>query len=311
MLRKLFILMLCSLIWGACEQEKDRKTGAPLDTPTTGTLRVMVDEGYKPVIESCIDVFDSIYRQAKIQPTYCGEGEAVNALLKDSIQVIVISRKLDENELKFFRQRGFTPPMTPIAYDAIAFLVHPSNKDTVFTTEQIQQILTGKSTKWNQISPKSGLGDINVVFDNPLSGTLRYTKDSILLGQPLSPKASALQTNEEVLAYVKKNKNALGIISANWISDTDDAGVQQFLREIRIADIAKAPGKTAYGPYQAYLAKGWYPYKRTVHVINAQARKGLGLGFASYLAGDGQRIILKDGLLPANAVTRLIQVTRE
>jgi phosphate transport system substrate-binding protein len=298
MLRKIFFFtFILSISWVACGPEKNSKTGQVLDTPTTGTLRVMVDEGYKPVIESCIDVFDSIYRQAKIEPTYCSEGEAVNAILKDSIQVIVISRKLDENELKFFRQRGFTPPMTPIAYDAIAFLVHPANLDTVFTTDQIQQILTGKITTWNQVNPKSNLGKLNVVFDNPLSGTLRYTKDSILLGQTLTPNASALTTNEEVLNYVKKNKNALGIISANWISDTDDSGVQQFMREIRIADIAKAPGKTAYGPYQAYLAKGWYPYKRTVHVINAQARKGLGLGFASYLAGDGQRIILKDCLL--------------
>jgi phosphate transport system substrate-binding protein len=202
--------------------------------------------------------------------------------------------------------------MTPIAHDAIAFVLNRSNTDTVLTQAQIQQIITGKATKWSQINPKSGsLGDIQVVFDNPLSGTLRYVKDSIANGQPITPNASALKTNEEVINYVQKNKSAIGIISANWISDTDDKGVQQFMKEIRIADIAAADGKEGYGPYQAYMAKGWYPYKRTVHVINAQARKGLGLGFASYLAGDGQRIFLKDGLLPANAVTRLIQVTRE
>jgi phosphate transport system substrate-binding protein len=49
-----------------------------------------------------------------------------------------------------------------------------------------------------------------------------------------------------------------------------------------------------------------------VYIINAQARKGLGLGFASFLAGDsGQRIVLKDGLLPAQAPTRLIKATRK
>ncbi|NJN80801.1 MAG: hypothetical protein HC797_10230 [Anaerolineales bacterium] len=135
-------------------------------------------------------------------------------------------------------------------------------------------------------------------------------KDSILAGASLPANASALKTNSEVIDYVAKNKNALGIISANWISDTDDSGVQKFLKMIQLADIAESAGKEGYGPYQAYLQMGTYPYKRTVYVINAQARPGLGLGFASYLAGDGQRIVLKDGLLPANAVTRLIEVRR-
>ena len=304
-------MFLFALFLQSCGQEKD-KTGKVLDTPTTGNIKIMVDEGYKPIIESSIDVFDSIYRQANITPVYTSEGEAVNSLLRDSIQVIIITRKLTDNELKFFQQRGFTPPMTPIAHDAVAFILNPANPDTVLTTDQLKALLSGKTTKWNQLNPKSNIGDVRLVFDNALSGTLTYVKDSILMGAALTSSASALKTNVEVIDYVSKNKNAIGVISANWISDTDDRGVQKFRREIRIADIAKTAGAVGYGPYQAYLATGDYPYKRTVYIINAQARKGLGLGFASFLAGDqGQRIVLKDGLLPAQAPTRLIKATRE
>lgn len=307
----IFIFLSSLFLLSACEENKD-KSGKVIDTPTTGAIRIMVDEGYAPIIESCIDVFDSIYRQAKIEPVYTSEGEAVNAILRDSIQVIIISRKLTDQELKFFQQRGFTPPITPIAHDAVAFLLNPANLDTIFTMAQMKDLLAGKITKWNQVNPASKLGDVRIVFDNPLSGTLTYVKDSILTGAALSPNASALKTNAEVIEYVGKNKNAIGIISANWISDTDDRGVQKFRKEIRIADIAPKAGATGYGPYQAYLATGDYPYKRTVYIINAQARKGLGLGFASFLAGDqGQRIVLKDGLLPAQAPTRLIKASRE
>jgi len=307
----IFFFVLSLIYLQSCEAQKD-KSGKVIDTPTTGSIRIMVDEGYEPIIESSIDVYDSIYRQAKITPIYTSEGEAVNAILRDSIQVIIISRKLTDNEMKFFTQRGFTPPVTPIAHDAVAFILNPANTDTVFTTSQMHDILNGKFTKWNQVNPRSKLNDIRVVFDNPLSGTLTYVKDSILAGAALTPNASALKTNAEVIAYVGKNKNAIGIIAANWISDTDDRGVQKFRREIRIADIAKSVGAEGFGPYQAYLATGDYPYKRTIYIINAQARKGLGLGFASFLAGDqGQRIVLKDGLLPAQAPTRLIKATRE
>ena len=84
------------------------------------------------------------------------------------------------------------------------------------------------------------------------------------------------------------------------------------MKEIKLADIAPEAGAEAFGPYQAYLALGRYPFKRTVYIINAQARSGLGLGLASYLAGsDGQRIVLKDGLLPAQIPPRVMRPSRE
>ena len=309
MLRNILIFTTVSLLWISCA-ERD-KTGKVLDTITTGEITIAVEEGYKPVIASCIDVFDSIYRTAKINPRYVSEGEAVNALIQDSVQVIIIGRQLTSKESEYFQSRCFSPPTTAIAYDALAIILHPENQDTVLTEQQVQSLLSGKTTIWKEINPKSALGNIQLVFDNPMSGTLRYVQDSIIAGQELSKQASALKSNAEVIEYVSKNKSAIGIISANWISDTDDVGVQKFMREIKIADVAKETGKEGYGPYQAYLATGDYPYKRTVYIINAQARRnGLGAGFASYLAKDGQRIMLKDGLLPANAVTRLIKSSR-
>ncbi len=303
-----FSILLSMSAFMACEQPRDQKTGKTLDTPTTGDLNIFVDEGYRPVIESAIDVFDSIYRQARVHPKYVSEGEAVAAIIRDSIQVVVIPRKLADDELKYFTQRGFTPKMTPIAYDAVAFILHPSNQDTVFTRDQLRDLLTGKLAKWSDLNPNSKLGAIRLVYDNPLSGTVRYVKDSIGGGAPLPPNASALNTNAEVIAYVAKTPGAVGIISANIISDTDDGGVQKFLTEIRLLRVSQATGERGFGPFQAYLATGQYPYKRTLYVINAQARPGLGLGLASYLAGDGQRLILKEGMLPANAVTRLIEI---
>jgi len=309
MLRNSFIFITVSLLWISCA-ERD-KTGKVLDTITTGEITIAVEEGYKPVISSCIDVFDSIYRTAKINPRYVSEGEAVNALIQDSVQVIIIGRQLAPKEIEYFQSRGFMPPTTPIAYDALAFILNPENRDTVLTMQQVTEILIGKTATWKELNPKSALGNIQLVFDNPMSGTLRYVRDSVIAGQELSKQATALKSNADVIDYVSKNKNSIGIIAANWISDTDDGGVQKFMREIKIADVAKETGKEGYGPYQAYLATGDYPYKRTIYIINAQARRnGLGAGFASYLAKDGQRIMLKDGLLPANAVTRLIKSSR-
>lgn len=304
------ILLIALTMLFACGQEKT-KEGKVVDTPTTGAIRLMADEAYKPIVQTSIDVFDTQYVRASIDAIYVSEGEAIKALVEDSIQVIIISRQLTADELVYFSNRGFKPKTTPIAHDALAIVVHPENPDTVLTMEQVRRLINGEITNWSAINPKSKLGDVRLVFDNPTSGLVRYAKDSIA-GGTLAPKASALNINEEVIKYVSQQKNALGIIAANWISDTDSKGAQQFLKDIQLVDVAREPGAEGFGPYQAYLATGDYPYKRTVYIIDAQARIGLGQGFASFLAGDqGQRIMLKDGLLPAQAPTRLVKTSKE
>jgi phosphate transport system substrate-binding protein len=46
---------------------------------------------------------------------------------------------------------------------------------------------------------------------------------------------------------------------------------------------------------------------RDLYIINCQGYSGLGMGFASFVAGDiGQRIILKSGLLPIRTPGRKI-----
>lgn len=304
------LLLTIVLVSVSCEQRT--KDGRVLDTPTSGSIRILVDEAYQPVIASAIDVFDTLYPRAEVQADYVAEGEAVAALLRDSVQVIIIGRALTQQEIdQYFKPRGFVPKMTLVAYDAVAFIVHPENKDTLLTQEQLRQIVTGQKTRWRELNPKSPLGDIVIVFDHPLSGTVRYVRDSIGGGAALPANAFALKGNAEVIDYVAKHKNALGIIGANWISDADDKGVQSFLREVKLVDVVAAPGKEGFGPYQAYLATGQYPYRRAVYIINAQARTGLGLGFAAFLASDpGQRIIHKDGLLAAQAPIRLIQLQK-
>jgi phosphate transport system substrate-binding protein len=309
---KILIPFLLLTIVFSCGDNKD-KNGIKLDTQTQGHIKLMVDEGYKPIIESSLDVFDSIYRQASFDAKYVAEGVAVKALIDDSLDVIIITRKLSQEEESYLKEKtGLAPRVTPIAHDAIAFILHPSNNDTVFTKAQVQDILTGKTTQWKQINPKSPLSAINLVFDNVQSGTVRYCKDSILMGTDIYKGANALQTNQDVITYVAKNKNAIGIIAANWISDTDSKGVQGFLKEIALADIAEKEGEEGYGPFQAYLATRQYPYKRTVYLINGQNRPGLGMGLASYLASDpGQRIVLKSGMLPANTPIRLLKTRKE
>ena len=303
------LFVFCFLLV-SCEQK--RADGTVVDTPTKGNLKLMVEEGYQPVITSVLEVFSSLYSMAHFDAKYVAEGDAVRALLNDSTEVIIIPRNLKPEEVAYFKSKGFTPRENLVAHDAVAFITNPGNRDSVLTVDQIRDIVTGKVTKWSQINPKSTCGAINLVFDNANSANVRYCRDSIGGGAPLPANASALKKNEDVIAYVSKNKGAFGIIGANWVSDSDDKGVQSFLKEVMLVDVAQKAGAESYGPYQAYLANKLYPFRRSMYIINCQARAGLGLGLANFLISDpGQRIMMKEGLLAANVPIRLMQVIKE
>ena len=60
----------------------------------------------------------------------------------------------------------------------------------------------GELTTWDELNnTKTGLGDIDVVFDNPLSSTVRWCVDSILGGQEFkNPNIGAVKTSAAVIA---------------------------------------------------------------------------------------------------------------
>jgi phosphate transport system substrate-binding protein len=290
------------------------RSGTIDDTPTSGNLKISVDESFAPIIDSHVYTFQKLYKYAKVKAQYKSEGEVVKDLLNDSARVIVISRLLTPNESQVFERLKITPRVTKVAVDGVALIVNPENNDTLLSVSQLKDIFTGKITSWKQLNPKSKLNDITIVFDNNNSSTTRYVIDSLNNKQPLPPKAFATKSNPALVDYVAKNSDAIGVLGVNWISDFDDSVAIGFLRKIRVVAVGRENNLTApdkyYQPFQGYLAQGVYPLRRELYMISREARAGIGTGFASFVAGDkGQRIFLKSGLLPATMPIRLVNVT--
>ncbi|MBA3705652.1 MAG: phosphate ABC transporter substrate-binding protein, PhoT family, partial [Bacteroidetes bacterium] len=113
----------------------------------------------------------------------------------------------------------------------------------------------------------------------------------------------------EVIEYVATHKNALGLLSVNWISDMDDSLTTNILKKVKVLAIQKDTASEAFKAYQAYIKTKDYPFTRNVYMINRQTRAGLGMGFVSFVAGDkGQLMILKAGLIPSIAPVRMVEI---
>ena len=68
----------------------------------------------------------------------------------------------------------------PIALDALVFIVNPENPVRALTTEQIQNIYTGKITRWSDIGKKEA--DIHPYIRNPNSGSQEKMETLVMKG---------------------------------------------------------------------------------------------------------------------------------
>ena len=167
---------------------------------------------------------------------------------------------------------------------------------------EIKGILDG-STADKQIAVFDGLS---------ATSTVRYAIDSILKGKPFDPKkVFAEKSSQEVIDYVSKNKNVIGLVGVSWIGNPEDTSQLSFLTKVKIASLeCNCPEKTFVKPYQANIMTKRYPLVRGLYYILKENYNGLGNGFANFLEHEkGQLIFRRAYLGPAKMNFSIRQAT--
>lgn len=305
MTKKTFILCLISWLIYSCGSQNKLT-----DTPTSGTINIVVDETYKPIMDSELMVFENYYPDAHIRIQYMPYSEAIKQATNDSIRMIITSTTIDSAIfLKFYEKEQYFPKTTVIAKDAVAIIANNSKNGLQLTTKELAKLCKGEITDFSQIEKRTGSGKITLVFDNANSSTVQFIQDSILHGQAISSKAFAQKNNLEVIDYVRKNPNAIGVIGVNWISDNQDIDNLAFSKDIFPVELRDTDSSQYYyPPHPGYIATHMYPLRRLMTVTLKENGACLGRGFLNFLTGEiGQKIILKGGLVPAKTLTRVVQ----
>ena len=290
--------MFVSILFIMCNQKEQTKKSN--ESILKGAATVFVDETLTPIIEDQVAVFESNY-DAKIKIVSMSESELVISLFKDKSGIAVLARNLTTNENKLFEQKKITPKITKFATDAIAFISNKSNKDTLIELKSVIEFMQGK--------PNARIKGL--VFDNPNSSTVRYMKELAGINAISEKGVYSFKTNQDVIRFVSQNEGMIGVVGVNWLSQPMPS-MQEYVDEVNILSVRSLAGVDYYSPSQNNIAEGKYPLARDLYIINGQGYSGLGMGFASFVAGDiGQRIILKSGLLPIRIPGRKINIRNE
>lgn len=289
-----FIFLAVIVFFFACNQSKSSKNK---ETILKGSATIYVDETLMPIIEDQVDIFESKY-EAKIKLISKSEAETVNSLFKEKGAIAILTRNLTLEESKVFEQRKIIPKITMFATDAVALISNKNTKDSIVALKDVISFMQG-----NAVPSIKGL-----VFDNPNSSTVRYMNS--LAGIKAIPEKNvfSFKTNDEVIKYVSENEGMIGVVGVNWLTQPMPS-MQKYVDNVTTLKVKGLKGEDAFTPSQNNIAERKYPLARDLYIINCQGYSGLGMGFASFVAGDiGQRIILKSGLLPVRIPGRNITI---
>jgi phosphate transport system substrate-binding protein len=265
----------------------------PVETPTSGTIHISVDESFKPVIDSQLKVFESSFPDAHITVDYKPEAACLRDIYNDSTRLVIITRGLTLPEERYFTDTAKTPAVSGIlAYDAVALVVNNHSQDTVMSMDDVRSLLEGQGKK-NTEAVMDGISATSIV---------RYVKDSILEGKTLGKNVIAARSSPQVISYIADHENAVGFIGVNWIGDQEDSLDLAFLKKVKVVAIRcdRCTDKPFVYPFQANIVFKKYPMVRGLYYILKENFSGVGNNFINFLVNErGQLIFKRSYLVPA------------
>lgn len=294
------------------------------------------DDGFRHVLQEEIEVFEYQYPESAIIPYYVDEQTALDSLLEGKTQLAVTTHGLTKEQIQYIKDKyRRIVRQRCIAVDAVALIVNKDNPVSMLTMDDIKGIVSGKISNWSQLAVDDK-GQIRLVFDNQGSSTVSYMREKFLPKDGKisdNPNAFAQKDNAEVFDVVKKDKNAIGIISVSWLgADLEEAKnvpvdkrmedyavendtiATNLTTEVKILKVANPVEENDYSlqgymPYQAYINSGEYPLFRKVYMISSATGSSVLNSFYQFCGGFiGQKIISKTGIMPYHMSARLVNL---
>jgi len=313
----IYCVFIFALIISGCNFDEIKSVS------TTGEMSIVVDENVEPLMKAEITEFERLNPEAKIKMKSVPTTNAIVDLINGDTKLIVVSRNVNEEEKAVLQRNKLELKEYPLAIDGIGFIVNVKNPVARITSEDLRNIFSGEYKYWTDIKSQNEEqnSEVKKFFKGPNniiklfiqrknSATNKYFQDSVLKNSQYSNSAQICSTSVQILNSIRENENAIGIISMNWLSkglqDTIDTTVNT-LRVSKIRDNGVQEDYTEF--HQGLLYNAKYPYRRTIYILTTELDIKLSTGFITFLIrNDGQKIVLKNSLVPITQPVRTIQL---
>ncbi len=242
-----------------------------------GNLRIAGGTAHLKVMKDVAKVLQSENPALKISVAGGGSGVGVKSVGESMVEIGNSGRDLTKAEITKY---GLIPHK--IAIDGIAVVLHPENRVSNLTFEQLKKIFNGSVSNWQEFG---GLNQkINIYTRDAKSGTRKTFAKLGLKKEKISRKSIVVNSNGNMKQAISNDKNGIGYMSVGYL----DASVKGVAIEGVLPTLAK-------------VKSGDYKIQRYLYSVTKGEPKGATKLFLDYLLGvKGQKIVTDRHFIPVN-----------
>ena len=249
--------------------------------------RIKGSDTVLPIAQQTAERFMTLNPNARVTVTGGGSGVGISALLDETTDIAMASRGIKFCEKMKAKAAGEELEEIPVAYDALAVVVHPSNPVKQLTRRQLEDIFRGKITNWKQVG-----GDdrkIVVYSRETSSGTYEFFKESVLKNKNYMSSSLSMPATGAIIQSVSQTRGAIGYVGLAYVSP-------------RIKTLAVSyDDKHFAAPTLENAINKTYPIVRPLYYYYNKKSAGLVDPLLQFvLSPAGQEIIKKSGYIPIN-----------
>jgi len=233
-----------------------------------------------PIAQGTLEAFMKKHPEVQISLSGGGSGEGMKALIDKTADIATSSREIKKEEIELAKTKNVNPVANIVANDAIVPVVHPKNKVTNLSIDQLSQIYQGKITNWKEVGGEDL--KIVVISRDSSSGTFESWDHFVMKKAKVAPQAQMLASNGAIVTAVSKNRYAIGYLGIGYVNKS----VKALQVNGVTASVATALSKE-------------YPFSRELYMYTDGDATG---DVAKYIAfvksAEGQKIVVKEGFVP-------------
>jgi len=240
----------------------------------------------QPVAELIAEHYEVGHPHHSVNVQGGGSTAGVRAALEGAADIGMSSRELKPDEA------GLEPVV--VARDAVVMVVHPSNRTTDLTAEQVRAIYSGRTSRWSDVTGPRWSDErrrddtITLVTREEGSGTRSAFEEGAMAKADITPRALVQDSTGTVRAIVASDPNAIGYISLGMVSPE--------VRALTYGGVVATEETVEEGSYR--LARPFLFLTRGTP--SAEAR-----GFIRFaLSDEGQKLVTRAGYLPVRRLGR-------
>lgn len=280
---------------------------------TIGEITFGIDEGISPVVKEEASEFMRLNNEAKVNLIVKTTNEVIADLNNGVYKTIVVGRDLTKEEADIFASNKIEIKKSSFARDGIGVIVNPKNPLTKLNYNELKRIFSGEQKEWKELDGDNRdlySGKIKVYITRKNASIHDVFKQNVLAGAEFGTGNIICSTSTQMMNEIKSNENAIGFISMAWITVSNDT-LDESVKPLKIAVVDPKTGAVGnyVGLHQGYIANKTYPLVTEVYIFTTDFSMNLSVGFSSFMVSyDGQRIVLKSGLVPVTQPVRIIQL---